>query len=125
MNTIKLSITSGEILSKTRNPLVTKTSFLGFGKIRKLSANNYELTVSQRVYGKVPDTGKIMFHTKRNYLSGYETVFIDKGEEVKLDKDISTWILNQGSYQIEQKLLKNPEGGGKSMSQNRAINTCL
>jgi hypothetical protein len=123
LNTIRFDIVSGRIINKIRNPILTKTSFLGFGRIHKLSRDKYEFIVSQRVYGKVPDNGKIVFRTKRKSFSEYETIILDQGEEIKSNTDVSSWVLNQNSYPKEKEILQKIEGENKYL--NRKLGTCL
>jgi hypothetical protein len=100
-------ITSGSITTKSLHPAVNPQSLLVYGEIKKVAKNRYELEVYHRVYGKVPETGKVKFTCgKHMEAHSAQTVLINDGRCIHTEYEVNDWMLNEGLYQAEKHLTK-------------------
>ncbi len=100
-------ITSGNIITKALHPAINQQSLLVYGEIKKEGHTRYEMEVYHRVYGKVPETGKVKFTCGKHKESHpAQTVLINDGRCIHTEYEINKWMLNQGLYQAEKYLTK-------------------
>ncbi|MGZ5435342.1 MAG: hypothetical protein ACXWID_05380 [Pyrinomonadaceae bacterium] len=62
----EFDIRTGERLRKETDPVLAQGSVFVYGAVRKLSARRYEISVCRRVYGVVPESGRIEFEADRD-----------------------------------------------------------
>lgn len=107
LNRYLFDITTGNIVSKTLHPSVNRQSLLVYGEIRKTNKNTYEMEVCHRVYGEVPETGKVQFFCKQlDKFNHYQTVLINNGKYTDTGYNLKGWFLNQCHYLEEKELSK-------------------
>ncbi|MBK0404445.1 hypothetical protein I5M27_15710 [Adhaeribacter sp. BT258] len=113
---LNFDIKTGKLIRSELDPVINKSSILVYGEVRKTADNQYELDVCHRVYGVIPEDGKIKFFSKINLHNAYQTILINDSELVysKL-KTIYKWMLNSCAYQY----------GSTENKNNNPIDTCF
>jgi hypothetical protein len=119
LRTLSFDARHGTLTSNELHPLVTPTAFLGYGRIRKLGPDAYELEVCQRIHGPVPATGKIPFTSSFEPELPYQVLLIDQGRLVAPELTYG-WLLNQCAYQAEQ----HPAQADPQFTRGRALKAC-
>ncbi|MBD2724569.1 hypothetical protein [Hymenobacter armeniacus] len=113
LNTFVFDVTSGNLLSKRQDTALTTTSVLVSGQVQKTFSQHYELTVSQRMHGVVPENGKVAFTSQKNLRSGnYYTLLIDNGRRIDAPGLYEDANLNSGTFEYEKKLRQEVESAG-------------
>lgn len=105
MKTFVFDVKTGDLVSSTYDSALSKNSILVYGEVRPLGKGDYEIEVCHRVYGKVPESGKIKFKTEKpiNLYDGYQTVLINNGQYTRTKYVLQDWILNQCRYRYGSK----------------------
>lgn len=109
MKTFVFDFKSGELVNTILDSALNESSVLVYGEVNSLGKGNYEIDVCHRVYGKVPESGKLKFKTEKpnNLYDGYQTVLINSGQYTKTKYVLQNWMLNQCRYRHGSKAERN------------------
>jgi hypothetical protein len=121
--TFRFELATGRITQKELHPSVKENSFLVDGEVKPLRQKVYEITVSHRVYGNIPENGKVIFTSDKQLASSRQAVLITDGKYVNVDYLRSHWF-NESLFEREKTIPKLDYERDYLQNKYRKINRC-